>query len=1484
MKQNCTYTLKTSKGNVEFKSLTELDYSLGVYMGDKINDYESNILYSIKQINDTEAKLNKIQEFIESKSVIKKYITTGLEDSNMEIEQEPYYIIGNSIGVTKFITVANVDGNLLTRKFDESDYFNNQGYSENQQKLLKSNWQKQTEVGTVIHKIAECIVKGEKLDLTDDQILMFGDNLKSGSEAINNIKEDIKSLIEDVKSKHGEDCKIFSEYKIISKDINDEYRVNIDGIKIDSINGVIDLLVIDQYGSAHIYDFKVSKKNVGIWGDTNNKNISLHNWWHSTKKLDIEYQLEFYRTALEQYGIHVSSVNIIPIKINFDETGINDDIQILGKVDDVNISYSKIISDNRDIKRQSFNVSKILPIQRITDGIDGLKSIHEPMSIMFPNFDVASIVKKTTANIDYFKKRNVRTISENSEERSKGKYVFYNKFVKENRGRIYCATEAELDDKIREYLRRCNEESANEMLSLSDQIINIISGSQEFDSIHLTSRGNNANDYLSKILKKYIGNPENKWEYQANESLASSGIFVFTKNNICEIITLTDQNISHVVNLGKGYNILGSKKHDDEVDEHKVLQATNGNLNLMKVMCLLNSELDKFSEYKINSIQCYNPSENRGVEESPEVLFEQFNNVCLLHNIENKLNKKQFSSILENVSTRVEDLIDDSQMKEYAGELLYDLDTIEDSTTKLKAMAEILMKKSVVRNELKKERPNFDMPELEALKIIYDAYLRITNHRVYIEPDPAKTLKTSGRIHVGIDWTSPELSPSLNIQSVGNIVSQAQSIINQENMKYLPIFSKAVKALYDSKDRNALVGGEVKYFDNLFETDDSGNKVKEFILKRPEDKSLSKEESEFIKVFLEIVNELKYNGDKFAIDEAKISGKYYECPLSKASFLSQRYNQGLVKSIKTEYDDVLNFLKTFSDQNEEYNNSILDNEVYNKYRIGNDTRQKILNNNEIDIFETHLEKLLVDYISAFNKEKVYNTIMPQIQGIKLVLQYNEAVFGQQIGNTLKYIDDYVKLNLFSKPIMDPELNRVYKMANAIKNITSATVLGLNVRSGMRELMQGMWNHLSRTMVQMYGKDQFKTKDVAQAWKIIFQLSAKNPNLITLLDLVNADYRMANADVEGVEELISQSKSGFLNFGSDSLYIFNRIPDSFHRLGLLIAKMLHDGSWEAHSSTDDGKLVYDFNKDKRFNLLNDKNANKNSNEYKSQLSLYLTMVEQFRKEGYKIPIFKLGEEIPALPRAYTLQEGNSIKSFADLCFGHYDKNTQMLAKHMFLGSFFLQFRTFLSAKLEQWILKPGIYNIGQYKEVFDINGDQIMRVITFDENGLPKVQLKKKSELVEGDNATPYKEWQGRFMEGIAYSMIDFGQALIKMDKEELNRLWKNDTKRANFYLFLTDMILMSIMMRIIYSLFLSDDSEELGPLGSITANALYTSFSDGPITELIASMGGDLNPPMYSQVKSMYNNTISMITGDKSVGQWLTGTFGAARDFKNAIA
>jgi hypothetical protein len=110
-----------------------------------------------------------------------------------------------------------------------------------------------------------------------------------------------------------------------------------------------------------------------------------------------------------------------------------------------------------------------------------------------------------------------------------------------------------------------------------------------------------------------------------------------------------------------------------------------------------------------------------------------------------------------------------------------------------------------------------------------------------------------------------------------------------------------------------------------------------------------------------------------------------------------------------------------------------------------------------------------------------------------------------------------------------------------------------------------------------------------------------------------DYGMANADPHQVQERLSSSKTGVKNLDSDALYFFNRVPDSYHRMGLLIAKMLHDGCYEAYSIVND-QLVYDFKKDKRFNLLSDSKADKNSLEYKKQHALYTAMREQFNREG------------------------------------------------------------------------------------------------------------------------------------------------------------------------------------------------------------------------------------------------------------------------------
>jgi hypothetical protein len=59
--------------------------------------------------------------------------------------------------------------------------------------------------------------------------------------------------------------------------------------------------------------------------------------------------------------------------------------------------------------------------------------------------------------------------------------------------------------------------------------------------------------------------------------------------------------------LPKGKSVLGTTKRDISIDEHKILKASYGNIDRIKVMTLINSEYGKFKDYKINRICSYNP-------------------------------------------------------------------------------------------------------------------------------------------------------------------------------------------------------------------------------------------------------------------------------------------------------------------------------------------------------------------------------------------------------------------------------------------------------------------------------------------------------------------------------------------------------------------------------------------------------------------------------------------------------------------------------------------------------------------------------------------------------------------------------------------------------------------------------------------------------------------------------------------------------------
>lgn len=1464
------------------KKVFNSDLELDSFLSSKIDEFIEKENDVTLQVDPQQITKNKIDDISKTISEQKIEVKTINEDGDTETELK----IPNSIGVTSFVTTYgnpdSIESPLLT-PFDQESYFQKEkerllgeGKTPQEveniiQNLLKS-WKIQTDYGTEIHSLFESIINPN---------VSFKRKLLT-EEQVNNLTEQFSEFLDTLRKRHGRNAKFLTEIPIISKNINESYK----RAGINSINGRIDLLVIDSNGMAHIYDYKVSKKEVGNWNETDNRrNLGF---WHSTKKLGAGYQLAMYRSILEQYNIKVKTTAIIPIKLNITpnlenpselklEDAYIDTDNIRGMIDQQNPIGSQGLPYTTNMKIVS---DKILPKETMLDNIDLMHVVQEPMSKIFPNYELETQIQRTTITVE--KKRHdrsfVKDILPGDQDESKGKWKFFDEFKKRY---IYANTEDELKSALQEFVDKENSNRGSELAAIAETIIEIQNGSATLDD--LASDNKFKSDFCKRIFRKYCDSTSgysSSWTLINNPQFISAGLFVFQKEgtDIIEIVSITYNQPDKDVDLGKGKSLLGAFKTDAQIDNKKILRATNGNVDLIKTIMIVNNT-PALKNYKINKTSSFNIWTQKGTSLYNEQLLYNFRELCINAGIPVNLDSRNFASTLESIKTEIEDIAGEQLVREIgnwtitfkADDIIKGVEWCLDKMESLKK----LNSSEGLRRALSDDNWNFDDPNQLAYMLLGRALNKLNGYEVYIEKDPLKWIGWRDKsFHTGTWINSPGQSPSLNIQTLAKIFSVAETKIRRIELSYSSKINSILKAFYDYNQRSRFKGGEVEYFDNLFVKDSTGKIDPKFRLKNPDDPGLSKEESNMIKKFAEIVNDLKYNGDKRLIEKAKTDGTYYDVPITLASSQTLFHNNNLKTAIKTKYDSAINFLRLLPEQEALLQESSRSKDAYNKYDITDSTRQQIIDKNGVNMLETNLEKILRDVIHAYTNQQVMREFLPRLQAVKICLQFSERIYGEPATGIIDYVDKFITKNVYSKPIMDSGIYPVHKLVSAVKDVATYTTLGWNYRSGIRELLQGMWTHITRNWAEAYGKDQFTIKDLKEAWSFILKEAVKDRNNLTLLDALNVDYGMANADPMKVQERLSSSKYGIKNFSSNEAFIFNTAPDILHRMGILIAKMKHEGCWEAHSIVND-ELVYDFKKDKRFSLLSDPKVDKNSKEYKSQHSLYTAMLEQFNKEGWNL------NEGDALPRAYTIQEATSIKSFAELCFGHYDHSTQMMAKSTFIGAALLHFRTFLSSKLEQWILKPGTYDQGQIKIKYNDDGVMYVRVYETDDEGNVSVRIDLESNMTPQDNYEPYKEWQGRYMEGIVYSIVDLGKKIMSLDFNGMKELWANPTKQANLKLFISDMIWMSMMIWLLSLVFdYLKEEGEYTPVVHVFDSALTNSFADGNIINIMEAMGSDLNPPSYRIIQNLWKQTTGIITGDTSVIDAAINSFGALNSLK----
>lgn len=333
--------------------------------------------------------------------------------------------------------------------------------------------------------------------------------------------------------------------------------------------------------------------------------------------------------------------------------------------------------------------------------------------------------------------------------------------------------------------------------------------------------------------------------------------------------------------------------------------------------------------------------------------------------------------------------------------------------------------------------------------------------------------------------------------------------------------------------------------------------------------------------------------------------------------------------------------------------------------------------------------------------------------------------GLDLSNVEETLDKLISNRFHGNMVM--ENAHIHQALAPVMSAFSTLRIGGNVKGFIRESVSGVYEGMTRAASGMLSG--FNKENYLKAVDIILEDLPNNFSGISKIQQLNAIYGMANQGGSGPAESaqVNWLKPG--KWSKSTLFLNTTAPDYQHRNAILIAKMMGDGCWEAHSlNSTTGRLEYDMYKDDRFKIF--LSGKTESKDYLKQKALYYKYLEEWNKVQPLTEKDKDDKGHWKLPQAYTPREAESIKNFGDLLYGHYDPSSKSLMDDTFLGSFFMQFKTYATAKLEQWFMKGNTYNIGQYKELVDPDSGEVMyeRVVVGQSGvDLPSVERITESE-------------------------------------------------------------------------------------------------------------------------------------------------------------
>ena len=769
---------------------------------------------------------------------------------------------------------------------------------------------------------------------------------------------------------------------------------------------------------------------------------------------------------------------------------------------------------------------------------------------------------------------------------------------------------------------------------------------------------------------------------------------------------------------------------------------------------------------------------------------------------------------------------------------------------------------------------------------------------------------------------NPGNMQSTTLNYMAEQVNIAYQNVRDDVTKLNQVLRQKLNALKKDKEYTWLytrtVGNQTDLYQNMFDKESD-----DFLFVNPWDSQVDLMDSE--REFLQFVI-LTINGDRYKTKDAddllarmekEGAIKFLQVPLTKGSTASRISTDGLMETMKAKLTALLpsNIQETIKQNVEGFLSNSEGNEQYNKAQNGKlwemtnyfeagknmAVRQSWFSDPDkgISFFEHNLETLTLKHAFAYSMKHNMDNVFPIIKAARIHLSMQGVVANDNFEKDIKYLTDFVKAKIFNMSLHPDHLKTPMYIIGEMMQLTSKLALAFNPRQ-LYQLLDGIWKDVAIVWRNKHdGSTPFTKKNMLDSFFWIFNDLRHVGDEKSLGELINDQYGINDMDMNSYVEKIHSDNVGLFNFWNVGFRFASR-PDYYNRMTLFGAQMRGDGCFEAHR-VENGKLVYDWTLDKRFEIYA-KNWNNptmfNDPEFKKQKALYIATARQFMVEHAKNDDgtdFELDLNNPqALPKAYTIQQSESMKSLSDLTYGYYSHEKKSLIQSTSIGAMFFQMNTFWSSKKNQYLAPGGVRMQGEMKHYHE-DGKPVFYKL--DENGEPT------DELTFEDTGIPAMQWSGQFQEGILVTLWQMAQDLYYGDGNFLKRwgdMWdkyyNNEDEnlrkayRNNLRHFTTDMLGFCLLGQLVAPSLLKATEDYTKDVGNDefstafinncllnTAHMFSKSTDDFAWGSAIFGKGLNWTPYSISSMSRLLQNISRMLSGDRDLYDGLINIFAASR-------